>query len=138
MYGAAPVGGGRTPGATPSYGGARTPGGGWAPGSRTPGGGYATEKLVHSLLAGAVPVYWGDAVEADGDFFNFRRVIVYDGDSNESVISTVRQLENDANFRAEWLAQPLLSRNAQAWVSEWASAATQVVAAAVARKREMR
>lgn len=106
--------------------------------SRTPGGGYATEKLVHSLLAGAVPVYWGDAVEADGDFFNFRRVIVYDGDSNESVISTVRQLENDANFRAEWLAQPLLSRNAQAWVSEWASAATRVVAAAFASKRAMR
>ena len=100
--------------------------------SRTLGGGYATEKLVHSLLAGAVPVYWGDAIEADGDFFNFRRVIAYDGVNNESVVAVVHRLEADADFRADWLSQPLLAPKAQAWVNEWTSAATRIVAAASA------
>ena len=26
----------------------------------TPWGGYTTEKLMHALSSGAVPVYWGD------------------------------------------------------------------------------
>jgi hypothetical protein len=103
--------------------------------SRTPGGGYATEKLVHSLLAGTVPIYWGDAVEADANFFNFRRVIVYNGSNNESVTDTVRRLESNAMFRAEWLSQPLLSPKAEAWVDEWASAAIRIVAAAAAGNR---
>ena len=58
MYGAAPVGGGRTPGATPSYGGARTPGGGWAPGSRTPGGGYdGRTPGYYDAAGGRTPAY---------------------------------------------------------------------------------
>ena len=98
--------------------------------SRTPGGGYATEKLVHSLLAGTVPVYWGDAVEADAGFFNFNRVIVYDGENNMSVVDTVRRLEDDAAYRADWLSQPLLASSAQAFIDAWFASASRIVSEA--------
>jgi hypothetical protein len=100
--------------------------------SRYRGGGYTTEKLVHALLAGTVPIYWGDAVEADAAFFNFRRVIVFDGESNASVVEQVRRLDDEAAFRAAWFARPKLNQNAQVWVDDWAAKAINVVAAAFA------
>jgi hypothetical protein len=46
--------------------------------SRTRGaGGYTTEKLAQALMAGTVPIYWGDAI--DDGVFNRARVIVFDG-----------------------------------------------------------
>jgi hypothetical protein len=93
--------------------------------SRAKGGGYATEKLPHALLAGCVPVYWGDAVDADASFFNFRRVIVFDGGENASLVvaDAVKRLENDAAFRDEWFAQPLLAPTAREWLRNWTDAA---------------
>ena len=102
--------------------------------SRYPGGGYATEKLVHAILAGTVPVYWGDAVDADKAFFNFRRVIVFDGESNASVVEQVRRLHDEVPFRRDWFAQPKLAPTAKAWVADWADVATKLVAAAYARR----
>lgn len=103
--------------------------------SQSPGGGYATEKLVHSFLAGAVPIYWGDASSADAAFFNFQRVIVYNGSNNESVTMTVRRLERNAAFRAEWFSRPILQPSAQQWVDSWAKSASRLVASAIEGKR---
>ena len=98
--------------------------------SRSPSGGYATEKLVHAMLAGTVPVYWGDAAIADASFFNFDRILLFDGASNRSIVETVRRLEDDAAFRSKYLAQPLLAPTAREWLRNWTAAAVKLVAAA--------
>lgn len=85
--------------------------------SRTPDGGYNTEKLPQAHLAGAVPIYWGDA-PIDPQVFNPRRVIYFDG-TNSSVMGTINRLEQDADFRREWFARPLLSVGAESWLSQW-------------------
>ena len=46
--------------------------------SVTPWGGYTTEKLMHALSSGAVPVYWGDW-PPDPNVFNSARVLRFDG-----------------------------------------------------------
>ena len=81
------------------------------------GGGYNTEKLPQALMAGAVPVYWGDPIDAD--VFNVERVIEYDGVSDASVMDIVVQLETDAAFREQWFSRPVLVSAADAWMGAW-------------------
>jgi hypothetical protein len=59
--------------------------------SRTRGaGGYNTEKLGQAHHSGAVPIYWGDAI--DTEVFNPARVIVFNGSNAEAVRDTMREL----------------------------------------------
>jgi hypothetical protein len=102
--------------------------------SRTRGaGGYNTEKLAQAHHSGAVPIYWGDAIDAE--VFNPARVIVFNGSNAEAVRDTMRRLQEDAGFRAAWFAQPILAPTAGAWLEAWcAEAASMFRAAAVARQ----
>ena len=102
--------------------------------SRTRGaGGYNTEKLGQAHHSGAVPIYWGDAIDAE--VFNPARVIVFNGSNAEAVRDTMRRLQEDAGFRAAWFSQPILAPTAGAWLEAWcAEAVSMFRAAAVARQ----
>jgi hypothetical protein len=95
------------------------------------GGGYSTEKLAQALMAGTVPIYWGDAI--DSHVFNEHRVIVFDGGNNASVLETVRSLESDAAFREQWFDAPVLAPTAQAWLRIWCGVVVELFRAGMAR-----
>lgn len=89
------------------------------------GGGYATEKLAHALMAGAVPVYWGDPL--DDQVWERRRVIVYDGGNNATVLEAVHALLNDSAFREAWFSVPPLAPSAGEWLGGWCASAAGLV-----------
>jgi hypothetical protein len=80
---------------------------GWS--SADGGKGYNTEKAPQAFMAGAVPIYWGDAL--DPLVFNHDRMIIYKGDKN-ALVQAVRQLESNASFRSEWFSRPVLQPTA--------------------------
>ena len=87
--------------------------------SRSSDGGYTTEKMPQAHLAGAVPVYWGDA---PAEVWSPRRVVRFEPERAGSVaeaMAVVAQLELNASFRAEWFARPLLADGAERWVAQW-------------------
>ena len=93
--------------------------------SRTRGiGGYNTEKLTQAHLAGAVPIYWGDAI--DIDVFNLARVILFDGSNTEEVLNIMKRLQEDAEFRDAWFEQPILASTAGEWMKAWCANATRL------------
>jgi len=94
--------------------------------SRTRGsGGYTTEKLTQALMAGSIPIYWGDSI--DEEVFNPARVIIFDGYNEESVVSTVLKLENDQDFRINWFSQPILAPSAPRWLQAWCHSAANIL-----------
>jgi hypothetical protein len=87
--------------------------------SRSGDGGYTTEKMPQAHLAGAVPLYWGDA---PAEVWSERRVVRFEPERAGGVaeaLETVAQLEGNASFRAEWFARPLLAEGAEEWVAQW-------------------
>lgn len=88
------------------------------------GGGYATEKAPQAFMAGAVPIYWGDAF--DDDVFNPARVIFFDEEHNASVVQAVKRLDTDAEFRDEWFSRPVLMPGADLWLQRWVAHAARL------------
>lgn len=84
--------------------------------SKSVDGGYITEKFPQALMAGAIPIYWGDAPEPT--IFNSQRIIVFDG-TNESVERVVNSLERNATFRQEWFQRPILTEHADRSLQLW-------------------
>lgn len=62
--------------------------------------GYTTEKLLHALHAGAVPIYWGDPLV--GRDFNTKRFInFHEFPDDEALLRRVVELDqDDAQYRA--------------------------------------
>lgn len=90
--------------------------------SKTGGrGGYSTEKLAQALMAGTVPIYWGDPL--DDEVFNPARVILFNGTDGVPVLETIRRLEEDAQFRQNWFASPILAAGADKWLGAWVTRA---------------
>jgi hypothetical protein len=87
-------------------------------------GGYNTEKLAQAHLAGTVPIYWGDAIDAA--VFNPLRVIIYNGSNEEYVYDTINRLQNDERFRKEWFIQPILASTASVWLENWCTHAASI------------
>ena len=96
--------------------------------------GYVTEKIVEAHLAGAVPVYFGD-LGAFPEVFNPARVLWYrERDVNGTELhDALAQLERNATRQAEFFAQPVLARGAQAWVEGQCARAVRGLDAGMAR-----
>jgi len=71
--------------------------------SITPG--YHTEKLLHGKVAGTIPIYYGD-VTASKDF-NSRCFINTVNMSDEEVIETIIQIDNDKRVYDDLITEPL-------------------------------
>lgn len=73
--------------------------------------GYATEKLFHPLIAGSVPVYWGDP-DVIRDFNP--KAFINCGNSNgdlDAVVDRVIELDNDREQYLDMLRQPPMQHN---------------------------
>lgn len=64
--------------------------------------GYCTEKIIHSMFANTVPIYWGsDTVTQD---FNKKSFInCHDYSTDEEVIERIKELDNDNKQLADIL-----------------------------------
>lgn len=113
--------------------------------SRSRAGGYTTEKVLHALLAGTVPVTWGDAPEPE--VFNPARILTLEEDGSgeagcgaatgglepADLMARVRSLESDARARAAFFAEPVLLPGAGAWVRRWCDAGARILRRAIER-----
>lgn len=71
--------------------------------------GFTTEKLIHPLMAGSVPIYWGNPQAAE--YFNPKAFIncADYGSDLDAVIRRVEELDRDEEQYMEMLRQPPLS-----------------------------
>jgi hypothetical protein len=67
--------------------------------------GYATEKLMHALVAGTVPIYWGNSAMQE-DFNPAAFINCHDYDSFEAVIERVKEVDRDDALYRSYLAAP--------------------------------
>ncbi|MGE7470877.1 glycosyltransferase family 10 domain-containing protein [Bosea sp. NPDC003192] len=71
--------------------------------SSTPG--YTTEKIVHALAAGTIPIYFGDSLVARQ--FNSKRFInCHDFDNEDQVISRIIEIDNNDELFYSILNEP--------------------------------
>jgi alpha(1,3/1,4) fucosyltransferase len=67
--------------------------------------GYTTEKIVHALAAGSIPIYFGNPLVARE--FNAMRIINgHDHDSIDSVVQRVVELDRDDDAYLKVVAEP--------------------------------
>lgn len=68
--------------------------------SQSPG--YTTEKIVHALLAGCIPIYWGDPLinkQIDENCF----IWVKDEEDVDRAIETLKRIEADPSLASKYL-----------------------------------
>ena len=100
-------------------------------------GGYTTEKIAHALIAGAVPVTWGDPPEPL--VFNSGRILRLDenaqlggpGIEPPELMARVRSLESDERFRAAFFQEPVLMPSASTWVQDWCATGAGILRKAI-------
>jgi hypothetical protein len=68
--------------------------------------GYTTEKLFEALVAGTVPIYWGNPL-AHRDFNPAAFINCHDYGSFEEVVERVRELDQDDDALRKCLAEPI-------------------------------
>ncbi len=109
--------------------------------SRSKCGGYHTEKLPGMLLAGVVPIYYGDPV--DYQILNRQRILVLDeegthgGDTMSVIAEKVFRLESDAEYRRAFFAVPLLAPTATRRVEYFCNKVAKATIAAARSKPDM-
>ena len=69
--------------------------------------GYVTEKLLHSKIAGCVPIYWGDP-DASSDFLGDGFLNVSDCQKPAEVLDKIKELEQDKGLCLKMSQTPLL------------------------------
>lgn len=71
---------------------------------------YVTEKLVHAIRAGCIPIYWGANGNPEPEILNRDAIIFWDGDG--STIQKIKELHySDKKFK-EFAEQPRLKPGA--------------------------
>ena len=70
--------------------------------------GYITEKVLHSKMAGCVPLYWGDS-NTDTDFVPGSIINVSQMTSPDQIIKVVQKLEQNPEMCAKIAATPILN-----------------------------
>jgi len=74
--------------------------------------GYTTEKIITSMLANSIPIYWGDPEVSK--YYNPKSFINYhDYNSFEAMIAKVKELDKDDKKYAKMLSQPWQTKSQQ-------------------------
>ena len=70
-----------------------------------PASGYITEKIVHPLAVGSIPIYWGSSKIAN--YFNPKAFInCHDYQNFEQVVERVIEIDNDPDLYARYIQAP--------------------------------
>lgn len=72
--------------------------------------GYVTEKLLDPLVAGSVPIYWGDE-SILGDFNRNAFIYVNDFDNFDQVVEYIKEVDNNDELYQNYLKQPIFGSN---------------------------
>ncbi len=76
--------------------------------------GYITEKLLHSKIAGCVPIYWGDKSIDNDEYINtkgFINVSNYSVGEEDKVLNTIVELENNKELCKQIASTSFLTKN---------------------------
>lgn len=68
--------------------------------------GYVTEKIFEAIIAGCVPIYWGNEGHPEPDILNPKAIVYLDKDNPEEGLALLRKLYEDPKAYAEFAAQP--------------------------------
>jgi GR25 family glycosyltransferase involved in LPS biosynthesis len=69
--------------------------------------GYITEKVLHSKMAGCIPIYWGDN-QTDSDFVPNSFVNLSNISDPQKVVEIIKLLENNPNVCNHYASTPIL------------------------------
>lgn len=72
--------------------------------------GYCTEKILHSMAAGSISIYWGSET-VDKDFNHQSFVNWHDYGSDEKTIERIIEIDNNEKLYQEMLNQPYFNDN---------------------------
>jgi alpha(1,3/1,4) fucosyltransferase len=72
--------------------------------------GYCTEKIIHSMFAGCLPIYWGDT-EVDRDFNKDSFLDLSKFSSDEELISKIIEIDNNDNLYNDMMNQSWFKNN---------------------------
>lgn len=70
--------------------------------------GYTTEKLLTSLVAGSIPIYWGNP-EVGFDFNQGRFISVHNFQTIDDAVAEVLRLEGDREALEQFVKQPMFT-----------------------------
>ena len=69
---------------------------------------YTSEKIITSMLAGTIPIYWGDP--RIGEKLNSRSFVnCHEYDSFEEVVERVLEIDSDSALRDSVLSEPFIT-----------------------------
>lgn len=68
--------------------------------------GYTTEKILHALESGSIPIYWGNP-DIHKDFNPSAFINCHDFECFEDVIKRIIEVDNDDSLYREYLRQPV-------------------------------
>ena len=72
--------------------------------------GYTTEKLIHPMLVGSIPIYWGNP--RIGEDFNTKSFInVHDYNSIDEVIERIKEIDKNEELYEKMLKEPWFKNN---------------------------
>ncbi len=72
--------------------------------------GYTTEKIVCSLMAKTIPIYWGNP-EIDKEFNNKRFINCHDYDSFDKVIERIKEIDNNDELYLRIINEPVFAKD---------------------------
>jgi hypothetical protein len=72
--------------------------------------GYTTEKIIHPVSVGSIPIYWGSHT-VGGDFNPASFINVDDFSCFKELVEHVRIIDDDDDKRNEILSQPVFPNN---------------------------
>jgi GR25 family glycosyltransferase involved in LPS biosynthesis len=72
--------------------------------------GYITEKVLHSKMAGCVPLYWGDS-NTDNDFVPNSFINLSNTTDPQMVLAVIKKLESNPDMCARIAATPILDES---------------------------
>jgi len=81
--------------------------------------GYTTEKLFESINCGCIPIYHGSFGAPEPEVVNPKAVLIWnDKNNNSSLISQVKELEENRKLYMEFASQPRLADTAEEWICD--------------------
>jgi hypothetical protein len=104
-------------------------------------GGFFTNELALALMAGTVPIFWGNVWgDVDTQVFNKQRTVFFDGSSydTQDALLTIHSLESDPTFREQWFDRPILAPTAHTWLRIWCGVVTELFRSGLARLDSVR
>ena len=72
--------------------------------------GYCTEKIIHSMFAGCLPIYWGDTM-VDKDFNSNSFLDLSKFNTDEELIYEIVKLDNNPTLYNEIISEPWFKDN---------------------------